>query len=743
MNRRSFIKTTILLLTISTLFSLFGLSIVPDAAAQSTIDFTERSMAQMFANVSNNLDWRSRYSDNPPPGGKALAYDEAHGVTVLFSSGNGTNETWEWDGLIWNQRFSANQPTYRQDTAMAYDSKREVVVLFGGWDIALNRLNDTWEWDGTNWTQRIPADKPPERTYHAMAYDSIRGVTILFGGMDDSWGELGDTWEWDGTNWAKCAPVNKPTPSSSPEMAYDSTRGVTVLFSSENGNGETWEWDGVNWAKRSPTNKPKTRTGHSMAYDSTRGMAVLFGGWDGNMRLDETWEWNGVNWTQRFPENKPAARSGHFIAYDSAREVTVLFGGRNNSDTWEWNGMAWTYRSGIAGNPGGRSGHAMAYDSVRGGTVLFGGQHNKLGTWEYTGVNWTRLSPVNEPPQREDTAMVFDSKREVTVLFGGYSNTYLNDTWEWDGTNWLQLSPATAPPSRMSHAMVYDSKREVTLLFGGLGYGDQNQVWLNDMWEWDGVDWVQVGSANRPTIRHGHAMAYDSEREMTILFGGITIEDENLVILDDTWEWDGESWAQRTPVNSPPARDYHAMVYDSTRGVTLLFGGFSNPDGYTNLYRNDTWGWNGTDWTEQFPVNKPAARSNHAMAYDSELGVTVLFGGNIPESTYLGDDTWEFGVGVEPVQADFSAEPSSGAAPLQVWFKNQSIGDYETCAWDFGDGASSGECEDPTHSYTSKGVFSVSLSVSGRGGGDVKTRNEFISVKKGAGYTICLPLIIK
>ncbi|MBK9055508.1 MAG: PKD domain-containing protein [Chloroflexi bacterium] len=52
-----------------------------------------------------------------------------------------------------------------------------------------------------------------------------------------------------------------------------------------------------------------------------------------------------------------------------------------------------------------------------------------------------------------------------------------------------------------------------------------------------------------------------------------------------------------------------------------------------------------------------------------------------------------------PAQASFSGSPTSGIAPLNVTFTNLSTGDFDTCAWDFGDGSSSNNCSDqPTHS---------------------------------------------
>src|SRR5262245_56732341 len=71
--------------------------------------------------------------------------------------------------------------------------------------------------------------------------------------------------------------------------------------------------------------------------------------------------------------------------------------------------------------------------------------------------------------------------------------------------------------------------------------------------------------------RNGHAMAYDSARGVTVLFGG-DLSYYNLT--GETWEWDGDTWTLRA-TSGPTARVAHAMAYDSARGVTVLFGGYS------------------------------------------------------------------------------------------------------------------------------------------------------------------------
>ena len=47
------------------------------------------------------------------------------------------------------------------------------------------------------------------------------------------------------------------------------------------------------------------------------------------------------------------------------------------------------------------------------------------------------------------------------------------------------------------------------------------------------------------------AMLFDSGRNRTVLFGGLSAAG----YLNDTWEYNGANWTQRSPAVSPPARD--------------------------------------------------------------------------------------------------------------------------------------------------------------------------------------------
>jgi hypothetical protein len=276
-----------------------------------------------------------------------------------------------------------------------------------------------------------------------------------------------------------------------------------------------------------------------------------------------------------------------------------------------------------------REGLAMAYDSARGHTIAFGGHATTLlqDTWRRSGGTWLPTVPANSPPARADHGMVFDSQRGRAVLFGGFGGVgvgLLGDTWEWDGSTWLPTT-AVGPAPRVRIAMAYDSQRGRVVLFGGF-----STTQLDDTWEWNGSVWTQV-AATGPAARQSHAMAYDSHRGRTVLFGGVSTG-PIYTLLGDTWEWDGAAWTL-VASTGPDARQAHAMAFDGQLGLTVLFGG----ELAGLVFGNDTWRWDGSTWS-RLSTSVVPSRVDHAMAYDSQRQRTVWFGGW--DGSYR-NDTWE------------------------------------------------------------------------------------------------------
>jgi uncharacterized protein (TIGR03437 family) len=149
-------------------------------------------------------------------------------------------------------------------------------------------------------------------------------------------------------------------------------------------------------------------------------------------------------------------------------------------------------------------------------------------------------------------------------------------------------------------------------------------------------NWTQQFPSS-PSARVSHAMAYDSAHSQVVLFGGIyksiTTVGAAPTPGNDTWTWDGSNWTQQSPANSPDARYDHAMTYDPSYGI-VLYGGYNE----FNVFLHDLWIWNGSAWTNVTPAVGPPARSSPAIAYDSAHRQVVLFGGQ--SATSLLNDTW-------------------------------------------------------------------------------------------------------
>ena len=85
-------------------------------------------------------------------------------------------------------------------------------------------------------------------------------------------------------------------------------------------------------------------------------------------------------------------------------------------------------------------------------------------------------------------------------------------------------------------------------------------------------------------------------------------------------------------------------------------------------------------------------------------------------------------IAVPPI-ADFSADRTSGTAPLTVNFTDLSTGPVTEWAWDFhNDGTVDSTEQDPAWTYTAAGTYTVKLMVTGPGGSDSAVKTDYITV---------------
>ncbi len=258
----------------------------------------------------------------------------------------------------------------------------------------------------------------------------------------------------------------------------------------------------------------------------------------------------------------------------------------------------------------------------------------------------TPISPPTIAPSLEVTRkdflqlgnwheMIFhEGLGQIILINGGPENGKRAEDpvelWAWDGIQWSLLSADTNGPRWRNFASTtYDSNRDVLVLYGGITAKEEFQ----DTWEWDGNQWTQI-SAQGPGLREGAGMAYDAKRKRVVLFGGA----QSGTMMNDLWEWDGDQWSQIS-TEGPSPRFPAGFVYDVANEYFLLFGGHSFANQEFATY-GDTWIWNGMTW-KQITVAGPSPRDGARAIYIPIFRHVFLFGGaEITTNVKNLNDSW-------------------------------------------------------------------------------------------------------
>ncbi len=533
------------------------------------------------------IEWTNLTPNSTPTRAHtAVAYDSARGRVVLFGgfdqSGD-SNETWEYDGTTWTRRLTLASPPAQYGHVMVYDSARQRVILFG--------RGQTWELDGVTWVQRTPATSPPDITFPYMAYDPARQVTVLWDWF------LENVWEWDGTNWTMKTAVGPGCCSDGyRQMVYGGAAGIMLI-----GPSAVSFWDGTSWTDQPfPADVPWSDDPFTAVYDPIAGRPLAIGHRESPLNGLSIWQWTNNDWIELQPTVFGSPYTGYRVAaFDEARNIVVLytvgFGPERPGDTWEWNGSYWRHRYESAVPPRGQP--AFAYDARRGRVVMFGDALLD-DTWEWDGVTWHARTPARKPPARAGASATYDERRGRVVIHGGFTWLYdqagqatftrYTDTWEWDGFNWRHVVTPIAPAS--TAAMTFDRAHGYVLALDG------------DTWTFDGSTWTKVATAQPIT----GDIEYDARRGVVVL-----VTQNSSAQLR---EWNGSDW-----IAVGPAPNGGSLFYDRLRARVVLH------DGY------DFWAWDGTAWSDVLDTHSPLEPS---ALFAPNTGAWFSFGSS------TGWDTW-------------------------------------------------------------------------------------------------------
>jgi len=281
-------------------------------------------------------------------------------------------------------------------------------------------------------------------------------------------------------------------------------------------------------------------------------------------------------------------------------------------------------------------------------------------------------------------------------------------TWAWvsgatttNQTGVYGTKGASTVPGAREGSVSWTDASGNLWLFGGYGYDSAGSEGnLNDLWKFDGTDWIWVRGAdtvNRAGLYPADNVTCDSgadpgSRRSAVswtdasgnlwLFGGYGLDMLNVVgRLNDLWKFDPASdcwtWVSgaktinqtgvygtkgaANPANVPGAREGSVSWIDAS-GNLWLFGGYGIDSAGTLGYLNDLWKFDGANWTWVSGANTidqkgaygtkgVASSSNVPGARDSSVhwtdasGNLWLFGGYGLDSAnvwgYL-NDLWKF-----------------------------------------------------------------------------------------------------
>jgi len=291
------------------------------------------------------------------------------------------------------------------------------------------------------WRPLLPTHRPGPRSMSAVAYDTKRNRAVLFGGITGwngkEWVYDTSTWEWDGKDWQEIKTSVAPAGRILHAMAYDQKLGKVILYGGQNASGnlaDLWEWDGIAWHRLCPVCNPAARFRHSMIYDTEREQIVIYGGQDDKVGLPEAWSWDGKTWTYfQFRESSPGTYHAPLI-YDTADQQAISFMGGDWGGTWVWQGDFWQ-KPNMRVQPPRRDEATLVYDPNRNATILFGGtnadQYLYNDTWILQQDAWLQVETPSAPPQRSKAVAFYDPVRNSMILYGGEMfGSIHSDMWE-------------------------------------------------------------------------------------------------------------------------------------------------------------------------------------------------------------------------------------------------------------------------------------------------------------------------
>ncbi|MDD1654039.1 MAG: PKD domain-containing protein [Methanomicrobiales archaeon] len=169
------------------------------------------------------------------------------------------------------------------------------------------------------------------------------------------------------------------------------------------------------------------------------------------------------------------------------------------------------------------------------------------------------------------------------------------------------------------------------------------------------------------------------------------------------------------PLPSPPEANFTASTRSGTAPLSVTFTDSSrlNPT---------SWIWNMGDTNAYFTQNPTHIYTNPGT-YTVSLQVFNATGSDTETKT-----SYITVIAPPPVAAFTNTTPRTGNAPFSVSFADQSTNTPTSWSWNFGDGSPNSTSQNPIHTYTAAGTYTVLLIATNSGGNDVETKTGYVTI---------------
>jgi hypothetical protein len=301
----------------------------------------------------------------------------------------------------------------------------------------------------------------------------------------------------------------------------------------------------------------------------------------------------------------------------------------------------------LSTSPSPRAYHQMVYDPDSEFVILYGGQTGEWNppenfsheTWVFDPVEnvWTEVTPEDSPGGSVGGSMAYDSSAKRTILSVISDDLTELQTWAYDFENNIWTRMADGPHAMLGHRIAYDSESDIIILFGGIEMAKFKFV--DETWAYDyNTDtWTYMKPSGHPHARNYHGMAYDPIADRIVVWGG-DVRGPGKKELVWTYDYNTNTWQDFKYEYGPANRDYLDLAYDDEAESFVMYGGYPYGNDETWVYTLDT-----NTWQQMQPANNPGLLSRYTMVYARNVDRTILFGGQEgPERYNFMSETWSY-----------------------------------------------------------------------------------------------------